>query len=107
MEHIVREFLKTNQIDLKGKKEDIEKNEDKLKVVIKNDEERRLTHQLVGDTSGRDSKMTEGIVKTGNKDMIIETVKAKEINNTEEQHKTDKNVIEIPTTLIMKDNLST
>ena len=99
------------KIDLKGKKEDIEKNEgnDKIKVVVKNDEERRLTHQLVGDMSGRDSKITEGRVKTGNKDMVIETVK-KEINETEEnvrvEPKTEKNVIEVPTTLIMKENLS-
>lgn len=60
------------KIDLKGKKEDIEKNEGNDKVVVKNDEERRLKHQLVGDMSGRDSKMTEERV---NKDMVIETVK--------------------------------
>ena len=92
------------KIDLKGKKEDIEKNEGNDKVVVKNDEERRLTHQLVGDMSGRDSKMTEGRV---NKDMVIEKVK-KEINETEEnvrvEQKTEKNVIEVPATLIMKEN---
>lgn len=94
------------KIDLKGKKEDIEKNEGNDKVVVKNDEERRLTHQLVGDVSGRDSKMTEERV---NKDMVIETVK-KEINDIEEnvrvEQKTEKNVIEVPATLIMKENLS-
>ena len=94
------------KIDLKGKKEDIEKNEGNDKVVVKNDEERRLTHQLVGDMSGRDSKMTEERV---NKDMVIETVK-KEINDIEEnvrvEQKTEKNVIEVPATLIMKENLS-
>ena len=92
------------KIDLKGKKEDIEKNEGNDKVVVKNDEERRLTHQLVGDVSGRDSKMTEERV---NKDMVIETVK-KEINDIEEnvrvEQKTEKNVIEVPATLIMKEN---
>ena len=92
------------KIDLKGKKEDIEKNEGNDKVVVKNDEERRLTHQLVGDMSGRDSKMTERRV---NKDMEIEKVK-KEINDIEENVRVEQktNVIEVPATLIMKENLS-